>query len=272
MRKLDSRQRWRDTTGRRRSAQRRPALLSSGSLPAPALGQSGPRARACSSERTTPLPGAEPSHGLRRQAHPAANARRRRGRGGRLLLVRLRPLAEPALLRRLAQELALPAAARGHPGRSQGGLVCVQAHGDAAVLRRLAREAPAGRARADRAAEVDPTEVTVVVSQRRTSKAVRPSPVRSMTSTLFTCAAGGPRSSQTSIASTDFSFPSSQTSTRPSGRFFTQPARPSSSAHLRTYQRKPTPCTRPETRTWRQTRDMERYSPWTAPSTPALTR
>src|SRR5262245_5545254 len=194
-----------------------------------------------------------PPHDGRSPDSPA-HAHRRSGRGRRVLLVRLRPLAEPALLRRLAQVLELPAAEGPGRERSQGRLVRVQALGHAALVRRHARQPPARWSVGAAPAEVHSLEG--LSAQRRTEKVASPSLARSTTSRFFTCAAGGPRSSQTSIASTASSRPSSQTSTLPSGRFFTQPPSSSRSAVSRAYQRKPTPCTRPETRTCRQNSGM----------------
>ncbi len=66
--------------------------------------------------------------------------------------------------------------------------------------------------------------------QRRTSKRSCAAGCTSRCSKAETRAPGGPMRSQSTISSTIVSGPSTQTSTRPSGRFCTQPARPSSRA------------------------------------------
>ena len=72
--------------------------------------------------------------------------RRRRGRGRELLVVPLRPLQEPAVLRRLARGHRLRAAGMEGRALAPDELLHLQAHQVAAVLRRQPRRAVSGAA------------------------------------------------------------------------------------------------------------------------------
>ena len=74
------------------------------------------------------------------------------------------------------------------------------------------------------------------------------------TCTSSTCAPGGPRRIARSTRVTASVSPSTQASTRPSGRLVTHPVTPSRTAASRVKYRKPTPWTRPVTRNRRPTR------------------
>src|SRR5690606_42061417 len=84
-------------------------------------------------------------------------------------------------------------------------------------------------------------------AQRRTSNAEYPWGALSCIATPLTSALVGPCSNQRAKALTAGSSPSSQASTRPSGRLRTQPCTPSAAACSTVLWRYHTPCTLPLT-------------------------